>query len=68
MAVVQTSTGLAQCAPSPFKSTTYARDLTTENRSVGGSIPPLGTIFRKQINGFGASRLRRLGSACLAQR
>ena len=38
----------------------------TENRSVGGSIPPLGTTSRKQTNDLAPCRLRRLCRACLA--
>ena len=39
----------------------------TENRSVGGSIPPLGTISPKQIKSLAAGQLRCCGSAGLAQ-
>ena len=38
------STILAQRQHDPFRPTAYAQGLPAENRSVGGSIPPLGTI------------------------
>ena len=40
----------------------------TENRSVGGSIPPLGTFFPKKFERLEAGPLRCIACICLAQR
>jgi hypothetical protein len=40
----------------PNRDTLEEEVLATENRSVGGSIPPLGTSKIKQLENYAASR------------